>query len=459
MENRATSNPGRFFLDVTLIAGEVISIRNAVYIELAGGSGTAGCIYNCDSSTTGKSGSCWFAGFALNSAVAGAGVRVRLVGIVNGFSGLTVGASYFASTSGSITPTLNSSIASLILPVGVAVSSSSIMVTSRSIQSIAGPGGSFKGYIAGGCSTTSTAVTAVCNELTFSTNTFAAQASANLSQARIAIGSGISDVTDAKGYWAGGGTTAPVNTADKITYSNDTTAAQSSANLSTVRRGGAGVSDNADGKGYWAGGNSPTIVATADKVTYSNDTTASQSSANLSVSRFDLAGTSDNADGKGYFTGGSTSTTTLNAVVTTDKITYSNDTTAAQPSANISLGIGGVSGMADTQDGRSYLGGGNAGATVRPAVLRIAWATDVLANTNAVTGSTFTVTQYGCISDSVDGKGYYCGGTTSTSASGGAVGVRTAWMLTFSTETITSLGTSALSAQKWGASGISALNT
>jgi hypothetical protein len=79
-----------------------------------------------------------------------------------------------------------------------------------------------------------------------------------------------------------------LNTADKLTYSTDTTAAQTTANLSQARNYLAGISEGT--KGYFAGGNTGAIVATADKLTYSTDTTAAQTSANLSQARNLLAG-------------------------------------------------------------------------------------------------------------------------------------------------------------------------
>ena len=42
--------------------------------------------------------------------------------------------------------------------------------------------------------------------------------------------------------------------------------------------------------GYFAGGYATDSVATADKLTYSTDTTAAQTSANLSQARYILAG-------------------------------------------------------------------------------------------------------------------------------------------------------------------------
>lgn len=73
-------------------------------------------------------------------------------------------------------------------------------------------------------------------------------------------------------------------------------------------------------------------VASAYKITYSNDTEAAQGSANISSARANLTGTSAGSV-KGYFAGGETNTVVQQ--VTTDKITYATSTTAAQASVNL----------------------------------------------------------------------------------------------------------------------------
>jgi hypothetical protein len=81
--------------------------------------------------------------------------------------------------------------------------------------------------------------------------------------------------------------------------------------------------------GYFGGGGFP-LVSTMNKVTYSSDTTAAVPGANLSVARYSLAATGNST--AGYFGGGSPG-----PFSTMDKLTYSTDTTAAAPSgANLS---------------------------------------------------------------------------------------------------------------------------
>ena len=81
--------------------------------------------------------------------------------------------------------------------------------------------------------------------------------------------------------------------------------------------------------GYFGGGSSP-VKSIVDKLTYSSDTTAAVPSANLSQSRTYLAATGNSTHG--YFGGNSSPVTSI-----VDKLTYSSDTTAALPSgANLS---------------------------------------------------------------------------------------------------------------------------
>jgi len=81
--------------------------------------------------------------------------------------------------------------------------------------------------------------------------------------------------------------------------------------------------------GYFGGGYPD--LSTMDKVTYSTDTTAYTPGANLSLGRYDLAATGNST--AGYFGGGfypGYITETM------DKVTYSTDTTAYTPGANLS---------------------------------------------------------------------------------------------------------------------------
>ena len=142
------------------------------------------------------------------------------------------------------------------------------------------------------------------------------------------------------GYFGGGidysPATARRSTMDKVTYSNDTTAQIPGASLSGVRYFLAATGNST--AGYFGGGNiapgAGFATATMDKVTYSSDTTAAVPGANLSVARYGLAATG-NSDA-GYFGGGQPSSAPSGRISTMDKVTYSNDTTAAVPGAPLS---------------------------------------------------------------------------------------------------------------------------
>jgi hypothetical protein len=150
----------------------------------------------------------------------------------------------------------------------------------------AGAGNADKGFFAGGLTPTLVATT---DRTIYSTETTAAVSGANLSAARRNMaGVGNSD----KGFFSGGFNPAVVATTDRTTYSSETTAAVSGANLSQARStpAGAGTAD----KGFIAGGSTSQTspyspVTTAGRTTYSSETHAAVTGANLSQARDSLA--------------------------------------------------------------------------------------------------------------------------------------------------------------------------
>lgn len=128
------------------------------------------------------------------------------------------------------------------------------------------------------------------------------------------------------------------NNADKISFATDTTAAQTTARLSTVRAFTAGLSDR-DTKGYVAGGGTSNLTANitvaTDQITFATDSTAAQTTANLSIGRAGLYGMSEGST-KGYFIGGKRTDNVV--VVVADVIMFSTDTTSAVTTANASAG-------------------------------------------------------------------------------------------------------------------------
>ena len=178
-----------------------------------------------------------------------------------------------------------------------------------------------KGFFSGG-DTGSYQVTA--DRTTYSTETTAAVSGANLSQARYSLAAA---GNTEKGFFSGGYTGSYVATANRTTYSTETTAAVTGANLSQAR-GYLAAAGNAE-KGFFSGG---ATVVTADRTTYSTETTAAVTGSNLSQARYGLAA-AGNAE-KGFFSGGSTGSDP--GVATSDRTTYSTETTAAVSGANLS---------------------------------------------------------------------------------------------------------------------------
>lgn len=83
---------------ITLVAGEALSARDAVYILTSDGKA-----YKCDADDSTKIG---FIGFTEEACSSGANINIRTAGIMPGFSGLTINAPYYVSaTNGAITAT------------------------------------------------------------------------------------------------------------------------------------------------------------------------------------------------------------------------------------------------------------------------------------------------------------------------------------------------------------------
>ena len=96
---------------VSLTAGETLAALDAVYLEPTLTQGTAGRVYKMDADVLIKSTQAMFVGFALAAASAAANVNIQISGVVSGFTGLTTGAMYYASsTAGAITATLDRTI-------------------------------------------------------------------------------------------------------------------------------------------------------------------------------------------------------------------------------------------------------------------------------------------------------------------------------------------------------------
>jgi len=234
--------------------------------------------------------------------------------------------------------------------------------------------GATKGYFAGGM-TPNVSFTAAY-KITFSSDTTATCTTANLAAAAGYL-AGVYGGS-AKGYFSGGWTDSTTYTlaTDLVTYSTDATAAKTTANLSLARYGLVGVS-NSSSKGYVGGGRSisGSGEAVTDLITFSTDSTAAHTAANLSAGRYKLAGISDGTT-KGYFSGGWTGAPTN----VTDKITFSTDVTSAQTTANLPTVNGGLQGMsAGSVNGYCSGGGTNAGPTLVATSNKATYSTDTFA--------------------------------------------------------------------------------
>jgi hypothetical protein len=288
-------------------------------------------------------------------------------------------------------------------------------------------------YSLGGANTTLTTQYATCDKTTMCNETTVAASTGNLSSNRFGAGSAANPAT--AGYICGGATNSStfVATGDKLAFSNDTTAAISSANLSFSAEQIAAQSERVS-KCYFAGGlNSGGKAATADKLAFSNDTNSAQASANLSQARSGAAG-SNGSSAKGYW-GGGTTVGVNNTVVTGEKLTYSSDATAATTSVNLKAAREQHESGGDGST-KAYWFSGQNNSGIATNVDKTAVSTDTTAATTAATG--------GCASDqsasgSDGNKLLAMGGNDAGGNSGRATGSK----ITFSTDVSTALASSA----------------
>jgi hypothetical protein len=258
------------------------------------------------------------------------------------------------------------------------------------------------GYWAGGTSSTTTTVLSSMEKTLFPTETTVAIGAA-LTTAR----QGAAGVAEGacKGYFAGGSTestgAAGVTTADRVAFAGDTTSAQTTANLTQGRHSLTGVTEGQT-KGYFCGGNTATAVSvgTANKITFSTDTTAAQTTANLTTNRSGPFGVPYYSV-KAYLAGGRSNNASYQT--TTDKLTFSSDTTAAQTTANLSSIRGHCGGLGGSGD-RGYCCGGAGGVTTD----KIAFATDTLAAVTTANGTVSRAYGNGIAEGTV--RGYVTGG-------------------------------------------------
>ena len=416
------------YVDIPAVAGEDLATRDIVYIDPVGREGVVGRAYKANAYLLDKSTATWVVGFVTGAASLGEAITIRILGVLGGFSGLTPGyPQYVSVTPGEVTWSPHDDP----VCVGIALSTTEILVNSRGIQSPVRKA-SEKGYVAGGYTG---AYVATTDKLTFATDTYTAQASANLTLARGAA-AGVSQAI-VKGYILGGQDA--TSKADKIIYSTDVAAAQASANLTLARGNLAGISEY-DTKGYILGGRyaGPSYTTRCDKIVFSTDTTTYQSSGNLSQIRGYVSGLSESTS-KGYVAGGYDG----GYLATTDKIVFSTDTTSAQGSANLSTVRVRAAGVSEGNS-KGYFAGGNSGAQVATAD-KITFATDTTAAQGSADLSQVRDSLVGVSEGST--KGYFSGGYTTND-----VGITDE--ITFSTDTTVTQTTATLSQARRDPAGI-----
>ena len=169
------------------------------------------------------------------------------------------------------------------------------------------------------------------------------------------------------GYFAGGRVGSSTRSLmEKLSYSDDTISP--TPGISSPR-----YSHGSTGKvsvGYLAGGRTPAAVVTdtTEKISYSTDTTVAVPGAALSAARRELAGTGNQVFG--YFGGGYDNTNPLSSV---DKLTYSTDTTAEVPGLPFSP-RNYLAATGNSTDG--YFGGGFDGTNTLSSMNNLSYATD-----------------------------------------------------------------------------------
>ena len=417
---------------VTLTAGETLAALDAVYLEPTLTQGTAGRVYKMDADVLVKSTQAMFVGFALAASSAAANVNIQISGVVSGFSGLTTGAMYYASsTAGAITATkpLHP------LPVGIAISTTQLLINTRKREQEESENVSaIYGYFLNGAADIGGTVSAIADRITFSTGTTSASTNSKLSSSRFG-GASISDCT-VYGYTLGGYIAADTNIVDRTIFATSVTSV-ASVTLSAARRGIAGVSDGAV-YGYALGGAG--YVATADIVTFGTGTVDALTTANLSLARrVDTGGLSD-ATTYGYVLGGFSGA----AVATADRITFSTRTTAASTTSNLSQARMYVTAVSDGATYGYSLGGDTvSGAAVVATADRTTFSTSATA---AYTAANLSAARSGPSGVS-DGAiyGYVAGGYNSVTN----LTVTTADRITFSSGATAAYTGAALSAARW----------
>jgi hypothetical protein len=195
--------------------------------------------------------------------------------------------------------------------------------------------------------------------------------------------------SNTKGYCIGGMTSLsyiPSLNADKITYSNDTTTAQASANLPEATSDHRGTGNSLAMYSYGGSSGETTYdKTTAYKTTFSNDTTSTQTSANLSTARGQGTVLSTQTSAL-YFGGYKNTPVSFSLQTTADKMPFTTDTTSANGSLTLpyALAAGGNGSMTAELSKCGYLPSG-APDPGQPTIywMKVNYQTDSVSTTSA----------------------------------------------------------------------------
>lgn len=297
-----------------------------------------------------------------------------------------------------------------------------------------GPTTNFGYFVGGGNPALSTA-----DKVTYSTDTTAQSPSASLSFARqvlFGVGNG------AYGYFIGGYDNnvayAPVTNSDRLTYSTDVTAASPASNLSTATSGGGNTGSSTNG--YLAGGyDGSAYLSSVQKLSYATET-ISASSGNLTSARASVAGTGSATIG--YFGGGIQPQYESRL----DKLTYSDDTVSASPSSFIPGRA--TFNNATASSTAAYFGGSLRAPGANSSVTKVIFSTDAVSNLPA-TGA-LKAARYDIAATGNTTHGYFGGGTPARSTQLSVMD-----KLTYSNDTMAAIPAGYLTASRYGAAAVS----
>jgi len=438
----ANANPSAATLDIPIVAGEALAIREAVYISTGAGGKTAGRAYRTDADDANQSSTSFARGFATSAIASGSTGAARILGVLSGFTGLTAGAPQFASaTAGALTESEPGN--SLLM--GLAISTTEIMVNSRGDQGAVYATGDLPsefGYILGGNTGGGSFAVVTADRITFSTTVTAANTDSDLSEAKLGA-RGVSDLTT-YGYVAGGQDTG-LNftvTADRITFSTGVTAANTDSDLATSIKAYLGSLSDGSTYGYFAGGSTSLFVLTdtADRITFSTGVTAANTDSDLVTAKSQLFSVSDGST-YGYFAGGDTNSANYEALA--DRITFSTGVTAANTDSALSVARGWGGELSDSSTYGYFLGGLTDSSTEVVTADRITFSTGVTAANTDSDLSVAAASQASLSSGAF--YGYILGGST-----GAAVLIADAYQLSFSTGVTAANTDSDLSIARYG---------